>query len=79
MSFVPVLEYGFGIGVFGFVGWLLGGVKDTIVAAGIHETGPVWTLMDYGWTGAFIIYLVFGGIWLVRKYNEKEYMGGDLV
>ena len=76
MSFIPVLEYIMGLGVFGFVYWLLNGIKDMMVDANVHKTGTIWDFLCYVWIGIIIIYLIFGGIWLVRKYNELEYTGG---
>ena len=73
MSFIPVKRYIIGIVVMGFAGWLLNGIKEAFTTPGIHETGSVWTLLDYIWIGGFIVYLIFGGIWLVRKYNEDQY------
>ena len=66
MSFIPVLQYVVGIAVLGFTGWLLNGLLDTLIDAGIHVTGDVFNLMSYVWTGIFVIYLVFGGWWVVR-------------
>lgn len=64
-----------GLGVFGFLWWLLNGILDTFIGVGVHETGTIWDFLQYVWLGILIIYLVFGGIYLVRKYNEQEYMG----
>ena len=71
--------YGIGAGVLGFIGWILGGVKDIIIDEGIHTTGNLFDLMQYIWTAMFIIYLVFGGWWMVRKYNEDQYMTGGMI
>ena len=76
MSFIPVLQYGIGIGVFGFVYWLLDNIQTEFIIANVHETGNIWSLLVYIWTASLLIYLLFGGIWVVRKYNEREYSGG---
>ena len=76
MSAIPVLQYSIGIGVFGFVYWLLDGILDTMKATGVSETGSVYDIMIFLWLAILVIYLIFGGIWVVRKYNEAEYRGG---
>ena len=76
MSFVPVLQYGTGLGFFGLIYWLLNGILNDIKAVGIHETGTIYTFLMYLWGGAIIIYIIFGGYWLIRKYNEDQYMQG---
>lgn len=78
MSFVPAFQYIIGIGVFGFFGWLLNGIKDIIMDTHIYEEWSALTFLRYIWLGMFIIYLVFGGWWLVRKYTEEEYVRGGL-
>ena len=80
MSFIPVAMYLGGIGVFGFSYYLLNSVFDEIVALGLHETGTIWSFLDYIWVGILLIYLIFGGWWVVRKYNEAQYQqGGGLI
>ena len=74
-SFIPVAQYIIGLGVFGFTWWLTNGILDEFIAAGVHETGNIWNLLTYLWIGIILIYLIFGGWWLVRKYDEKEYRG----
>ena len=73
MSFIPVLQYIGGAAVLGFIGWVLDGILEDFIAIGIHETGDAWNILMYLWTAVFIIYMVFGGWWMVRKYNELEY------
>ena len=73
MSFIPVLQYMVGLGFFGFMWWLTNGILESFIAVGIHETGDLWNLMQYVWIGIIFIYLIFGGIWLARKYNEAQY------
>ena len=77
-TFIPVLQYLLGIGVFGFIYWLLNGILTIIIAENIHETGTIYDFTTYIWAGLIIIYLIFGGIWVIRKYNEKEYQEGML-
>jgi len=78
MSFIPVLQYLTGLGVVGFTMWVLNGIMDEFTALNIHVTASVYTLMDFLWAGVILIYLLFGGIWLIRKYNEEEYMRGRM-
>jgi len=56
--------------------WLFDGIMDDFIALGISETGNVYNLLFYFWTGILIVYLIFGGWWVIRKYNEQQYMGG---
>ena len=76
MSFIPVLEYLAGLPVFGFFYWLMDNILTEIAGVGVHQTGNVYDLLFYLWVGILFIYLIFGGWWLIRKYNEKEYMRG---
>jgi len=75
-SFIPVAQYIIGLGVFGFMWWLTNGILSSFIGAGVHETGDLFDLLRYLWVGIIIIYLVFGGWWLVRKYDEIQYKGG---
>lgn len=56
----------------------MNGIMDDFIAVGIHETGTLYSLLTYMWAGVLLIYLIFGGIWVVRKYNELEYRQGGL-
>lgn len=77
MSAVYVFEYILGLGVFGFLYWILDSIQHDISIA--SSTGDVFTLLSYVWTGLIVLYIIFGGIWVVRKYNEREYYGGGMV
>jgi len=74
MSAIHVIEYLAGIGFFGLTYWLLDGILDEIQP--VSATDGPFDLMLYFWIGVIFIYLIFGGIWLARKYNEQEYQGG---
>lgn len=76
MSFIPALSYFAGMGVLGFVGWLLDGILQDFVDVGIHESGTVFSFFMYIWSAVFIVYLVFGGYYVIRLYNEDQYRGG---
>lgn len=76
MSFIPVAMFLGGGGVLGFIGWLLNGILDEFKAVNIHETGDIYDFLLYVWLGVFIVYWVFGGYWVIRKYNESEYTRG---
>ena len=78
MSFIPVVLYLVGLTVFGFIYWLLDGLLVTFNAMGIADTTtyPIQDLLMFMWFGIVALYLIFGGIWLIRTYNEKEYRGG---
>jgi hypothetical protein len=73
MGFIPVLQYFAGLGVFGFLWWLLDGILDIFIAVNMHQSGDAYDLLTALWSGIIILYLIFGGIWLVRKYNEDQY------
>lgn len=73
MSFLPVIIYGSGIVVFGFLYWLLDGILREFINAGVHTTGNAFNLLMYLWVGCIVIYILFGGMWLIRKYSEAEY------
>jgi len=76
MSFVPVFQYLAGLGVFGIAYWFLNGLLTEFINTGVSETGNTYNLFSYFWIGIIFIYLIFGGWWLVRKYNEQQYRGG---
>ena len=64
-----------GMAVFGFLYYLVDGMLDSIIASGVGESGSILDLLIYFWAGAIIIYLIFGGWWMIRKYNENQYRG----
>jgi hypothetical protein len=76
-SVIPVLMYLIGLMVFGFVYWLLGGILSIFRGMNIEDTttyqaGP---LLWYIFYGIVVVYLLLGGIWLIRTYNEKQQQG----
>jgi len=71
MGMLPVIEYIGGIIFFGLGYWLLDGIQ--VELQGVSETGNIYDLAQYIWIGITILYLIFGGIWVVRKYTEKQY------
>jgi len=75
MTFIHVFEYLCGIAVFGFLYWLLSGIKE-IIETSVGISGDTYTLYLYVWTGSIIVYLLFGGIWLARTYAELKEQGG---
>jgi len=72
MSALPAIAYVGGIFVFGFVYWLLDGIRQSLMT--VSQTGDTYLFLNFIWGGTLIIYLLFGGIWLMRTYNEKRYM-----
>lgn len=74
MGLVYVMEYLMGLAFFGLGYWLLDGIQVELQT--VSETGNVYDLALYVWIGIIIIYLIFGGIWVVRKYSEKELQEG---
>lgn len=74
MSFIPVISYIAGIFVFGFLYWILDSIQEAMQT--YSSTGGVFDLMVYFWAGSLIVYLIFGGWYVVRLYNERNYYGG---
>lgn len=74
MSAIHVIEYIGGLAFFGFLYWIMNGILVEFLD--FSETGAVYNLALYVWPGIIIVYLIFGGIWVVRKYNERQYIGG---
>jgi hypothetical protein len=74
MSFIHVFEYLAGFALFGFMWWLFNGIQQEI--QGVSETGIVYELCLFVWVGSIFIYIIFGGLWVVGKYTEREYGGG---
>jgi len=81
-SFIPVILYIIGITVFGFLTWLLDGIlvifreNPVLSASWTTEAYDVNDILWFIWYGIIIIYLIVGGIWLIRTYNEQQYQGG---
>jgi len=73
MSFIPVVKYLVGLGVFGFAYWILNGIFDSIIAEDVHTAGASFNFIHMMWTGCLLIYLIFGGWWVIRTYNEDRY------
>jgi len=71
MSFIPILQYGIGIAVFGFIYYILDGITDEFLSANVHRIGMTFDLLFYMWAGALLVYLIFGGWWAIRRYAEK--------
>ncbi len=78
MSFIPVVYYLTGLAVFGFLTWLLDGIAVIFRDMNIADTTTYgsYDILWYIWYGIVVVYLIFGGLWLVRKYNEREMQGG---
>ena len=78
-SFTNVMLYLIGLVVFGFIYWILDGILTVIKAANIADTTTFTTypLLLYVWAGIVIVYLVFGGIWLVRGFSKGTDTGGN--
>ena len=72
MSAVPAIAYLIGLGFFGFMYWIFDGIQELF--RGLSKTGNVYDIMLYAWTGIILVYIIFGGWWVVRKYNEDQYM-----
>jgi len=73
MSFIPVLQYCVGIAVFGFVYYLLDGILEEFLNVGVHKTNLTFEFLFYMWAGSLIVYLIFGGWWVIREYAVKGF------
>jgi len=74
MSFHPVIKYFGGLAIFGFFFYILDDVVQLMSVASVKDA--TYDLMLLFWAGSLVIYVIFGGWWLVRMYNEQQYMGG---
>jgi len=74
-NFTNILLYFIGLAVFGFIYWLLNGILDIIKATNIANTTyfTPYDLLIYVWAGIVVVYLVFGGIWLIRSFQKQTY------
>jgi len=71
MAFNFVIDYIIGLGLFGFVYWILdGGFIAEVIEADVATQGTVLDFYMYIWAGVVLIYLLFGAMWLPRKINE---------
>lgn len=77
-SFIPVVLYFIGLILFGFLTWLLDGILGMFRALGLQNTTDfgAYDILIYIWYGVVVVYIIFGGIWLVRTYNERQYQEG---
>jgi len=73
-SFTNVLLYFIGLVVFGFLYWLMDGILDIMKATGVQNVTDFtpYDLLIYVWAGIVVVYLVFGGIWLVRSFQKDS-------
>lgn len=77
-SFIPVVLYLLGLTVFGFITWMLDGILAIFVSLNLANTTSLgaYDILRFIWYGIVVIYLIFGGIWLIRTYNEYQYQQG---
>jgi uncharacterized membrane protein YedE/YeeE len=73
-----VFLYIIGIVVFGLIYWLLNGILDIIKATNVADTTTFssYDLMLYVWAGIVIVYVLFGGLWLIRSFQKRDYEPG---
>ena len=72
-----IFLYLIGIVIFGIIYWLLNGMLDMIKATNVADTTTFtsYDLMLYVWAGIVIVYVVFGGLWLIRSFQGQ---GADM-
>lgn len=61
-------DYIIGLGVFGFVYWLLNGILPAFQV--MSTSGIIYQLAMFFWGGAAVIYLVFGPFYFWNKLKE---------
>ena len=71
-----MMSYLIGLAVFGLIYWILDGIEKIMVGTGLAVAGDTYDLLLYLWIAVIVVYVLFGGIWLIRTYNEKENYGG---
>lgn len=78
MAFNFVIDYIIGLGIFGFVYWILDeGFVALVIQADVATQGTVLDFYMYIWAGLVLVYLLFGAMWLPRKINEwRDNKGG---
>jgi hypothetical protein len=71
-NFSNVVMYLVGLAVFGFIYWLLDGIVKIMIGTNVADTTTFtsYDLIVYVWAGIVVVYLVFGGIWLVRSFQK---------
>jgi len=74
MSALPVISYLGGIIVFGMAYYFLSPVFDAVKT--VSESGASYMLINALWVGLLLIYLIFGGYYMISRYNEESYGGG---
>ena len=74
MSMIPIIQYTGGLAIFGLTYWLLDNILLPFIQIG--TTGTVTDTLHMLWTASLIIYLIGGGYWIIRQYNEQQYNGG---
>ena len=72
MSFTHVVMYLIGLVVFGFLYWLLNGITDIMKSMSIHNATDFtsYELVMFIWGGVVVVYLIFGGVWMIRSYQR---------
>ena len=76
MSFIPVFKYILGLGLFGFLYWLLDNIMILFIDENIHTTGTTFNIIHALWTASLLVYLIFGGWQVIRQYNEQNNIHG---
>jgi hypothetical protein len=68
-----IFLYIIGLVVFGFIYWLLDNMMTLFKAANVADTTTFscWTLLICVWAGIVIVYVIFGGLWLIRSFQSQ--------
>ena len=73
MSALPIIAFISGLFTMGFLFWLLDDIVQLF--ATVATQGDVYNLMLFLWSASLIVYLVFGGWYTIRLYDESKYPG----
>lgn len=79
MSFIPIMRYLVGLAFFGFIYWILDGLLDLFINEGVHVTGTTFNIIHALWTAGLLVYMIFGGWWAIRTYNEQGQQQGGII
>lgn len=72
-----IIMYFAGLVVFGFVYWLMDGILNVLKPLNLADTTTYtsYDLLLFFWYGIVVVYLLFGGIWLIRSFQKQSYGG----
>ena len=76
--YLLIIMYLIGFPVFGMIYWLLDNILTIIIPMNFQDTTnfmSTFELVRYIWAGIVIVYLLFGGIWMMRVFTQDTMPG----